>query len=158
MQNSALDDFLIDQITISRLGKCLAYCFLMSFNIVLVLCLAMSGNFITLCSELKAPFLLNSAVEPKLNFNFCDQLKDSITKMRTSYNSKIADDYRDRVLMISNNSEGFIKGQLELINEFGFRWVFPVLTIVALLETYVPCNFCQKVCSFSESFNFFSAI
>ena len=36
----------------------------------------------------------------------------------------VTDDYRDRVLMMSTNSEGFIKGQLKLINEFGFRWVF----------------------------------
>ena len=73
MPNSALDEFSIDQIKISRPERCLAYCFLMSFNVVLVLCLAMSGNFITLCSELKAPFLLNSAIKPKLNFSIANQ-------------------------------------------------------------------------------------
>ena len=52
-------------------------------------------------------------------------LKDSFSKIFIA-NFRVTEDYRERVLIMSNNSEGFIKGQLELINAFGFRWGFPI--------------------------------
>ena len=71
--NSGLDEFLIESEIISRRKKCLAYMFLMSLNVIVISCLAMSGNFITLCSDLNAPFLLNSALQPQLNFSIGNQ-------------------------------------------------------------------------------------
>ena len=41
--------------------------------------------------------------------------------MRLGNSFNVDDDYKERVLMMSKTSEGFIKGQLELINNYGFR-------------------------------------
>ena len=47
-----------------------------------------------------------------------------MSRMTITSNYMVTDEYRDRVLMISNNSDEFIEGQLELINTFGFRLCF----------------------------------
>ena len=54
---------------ISLTKRLSCYLLIAASNVLIISCLALSENYVILCSNLKAPFLLNSEIKPKLNFD-----------------------------------------------------------------------------------------
>ena len=74
-----------------------------------------------LCSNLDAPFLWNSSIEPTLNFSVHDVMNDALTKITLGTTWKTGKDYEEQVFWLNTRSNKFIENQISLINEFGFR-------------------------------------